>query len=216
MTHVRKVSHVNSTNDACEYGGYLTKCARESNKNVIPATRKIYMPLLKMPPADPTTVLTCIKNIMSLLEIKSDDFLIMVADQQIYAILCTVKWNYPELCSNLLPNLGGFPWKMNVIGCTGYFMDGNGLDIWMKKVFSSVDKMLSGKLHPLNFRALRLCIEVLLEDTIEICNSEDELIAALEARSQQSVTTKMFTECLIKPILLYIDNIYSGSVIKIT
>ena len=57
---------------------------------------------------------------------------------------------------------------MNVIGCVGYFMDGNGLDIWMKKVFSSVDKMPSGKLHPQNIRALRLCIEVLLEDTIEM------------------------------------------------
>ena len=34
-----KDHRADSTNDTCEYGGYVTKCARESNKNVIPAKR---------------------------------------------------------------------------------------------------------------------------------------------------------------------------------
>ena len=203
---LKSVSHINCRNDTSEYGGCISKNARESNFNVIPATRKMYLPLLKMTPADPTTVLTAISNIKTMLPLNDDDFLIYAADQQIFAVLCAVKWNYPVLCRNIYPSLGGFHWKMNVIGCIGYLMDGSGLDTWMKSVFCSVDKMLTGKLHPQNFRALRLCVEVLLEDTIAECDSEDELLEVLESRSRMSKTTKLFTECLIKPILLLMKD----------
>ena len=203
---MRTVCNINCRNDTPEYGGFVSKNARESNSNVIPKTRKAYLPLLKMTPADPTTVLTAISNIKTMLPMADDDFLIFVADQQIYAVLCLVKWNHPVLCKNIYPSLGGFHWKMNVIGCIGYLMDGSGLDTWMKSVFCSVDKMLTGKLHPQNFRALRLCVEVLLEDTISECFSEDELFEVLESRSSMSKTTKLFTECLIKPVLLLMKD----------
>jgi len=62
--------------------------------------------------------------------------------------------------------------------------------------------MLSGKKYPQNIRALRLLTEELLRGTIVHMNSHDSLMKVLDNKSQESRTTKLWVENLIKPVML--------------
>ncbi|MES9884531.1 MAG: hypothetical protein ABW185_27110 [Sedimenticola sp.] len=62
--------------------------------------------------------------------------------------------------------------------------------------------MLSGKKFPQNVRALRMVVEDLLRGEMMDVTGYDELIVALEGKAEESRTTKLWVENLIKPVLL--------------
>ena len=53
---------------------------------------------------------------------------------------------------------------MSFIGCIGSLMAKSGLAQLLKSAFGGVEKMLTGKKFPQNFRALHLVAEELLRD----------------------------------------------------
>ncbi len=64
--------------------------------------------------------------------------------------------------------------------------------------------MLIGKKFPMCMRALRMVVEIILEQLIKDLKVQcyDTLMASLEERAQKSRTCRLWLECLIKPVLL--------------
>lgn len=56
---------------------------------------------------------------------------------------------------------------MNFIGAVGNLMADTGLYEILSHVFGGVKKMLLGKKFPQNFRALRMLVEVILEQALK-------------------------------------------------
>ena len=83
-------------------------------------------------------------------------------------------------------------------------MAGSGLEDILKSTFAGVPKLLSGKKFPENVRALRIVVEELLRPLLKIdqVSDFDSLMACLETASQQSRTTKLWVDCLIKPVMI--------------
>ena len=55
---------------------------------------------------------------------------------------------------------------ISFIGCIGSLMSNSGLEEILKKAFSGVEKMLTGKKYPMNLRALRMVVEKLLRSKV--------------------------------------------------
>ena len=68
----------------------------------------------------------------------------------------------------------------------------------LASTFGSIDKMLSGKKYPQNFRALRMLVEELPCDVVQMqgVTSFSSRIEVLNARSSRSRTAKMWTDNL--------------------
>ena len=80
-------------------------------------------------------------------------------------------------------------------------MTNTGLDDLLKAAFGGVDKMLSGKNFPQNFRALRIVVEELLRDFILNHSNMEEMQSFLTTISSQSRTSKLWVNNLIRPVL---------------
>ena len=93
---------------------------------------------------------------------------------------------------------------MSFIGAVGNLMAETGLADIISSAFAGVHKMLIGKKFPMCMRALRMVVEVILEELIKELKVQcyDVLMASLEERAQKSRTCKLWLECLIKPVLL--------------
>ena len=70
---------------------------------------------------------------------------------------------------------------MGLVGTMHWLIDVTGLEDILLKVFVGASKMLCGKFYPENFRALRLLVEVLLEDILPNVSDYDSLINHLES-----------------------------------
>ena len=85
-------------------------------------------------------------------------------------------------------------------------MTNSGLKEILSTTFGSIDKMLQGKKYPHNVRALRLLTEELLRPVLEKHNarltSMDDLENVLDELADQSRTTKMWVDNVIKPTFL--------------
>ena len=94
-------------------------------------------------------------------------------------------------------------------------MGNSGLEELMKSAFAGVSKMLTGKIFPMNVRALRMVVEEVLRRRIvtsmsydEVIEelvtfmSYDEMIEELDEISKRSRTAKHWVSNLIKPVLL--------------
>ena len=62
--------------------------------------------------------------------------------------------------------------------------------------------MLSGKKFPQNVRALRLVMEEVLSKVVMKLETYEDMIISLEEISEQSKTTRLWVDCLIRPVLL--------------
>ena len=64
--------------------------------------------------------------------------------------------------------------------------------------------MLSGKKFPQNVRAMRLVVEELLRGIMpnENITSRDELLLCLDKAASASKTSKLWVDCLIKPVFI--------------
>jgi hypothetical protein len=62
--------------------------------------------------------------------------------------------------------------------------------------------MVTGKNFPQNIRTLRMLCEEVLRGVIQDADNYDDLMAILERRAVQSRTTKLWLDCLIKPVFI--------------
>ena len=134
--------------DCPEYNGYCTRLNREQGHVIRNSTSIIYLPLLDMTPANPTTLQTSMVQAKRLPIQHGQNFCIYTCDQQLYHIGLAVLWNNPELAKDFYLRLGGMHFLMSYIGCIGKLMAGSGLDRILEKAFGSVNKMLTGKKFP--------------------------------------------------------------------
>jgi hypothetical protein len=72
----------------------------------------------------------------------------------------------------------------------------------VKAAFDGVAKMLTGKKYPQNTRALRLVVEEILRDTLDLVNSYHELLDKLFNMVEASRTLKYWVNNLILPVFL--------------
>ena len=75
---------------------------------------------------------------------------------------------------------------------------------FLQSTLAGVPKMLSGKKYPQNVRALRLVVEELLHPLFGNNDFQtiDDLREFLDAPCLRSRTTKLWADCLIKPVLI--------------
>lgn len=64
--------------------------------------------------------------------------------------------------------------------------------------------MLSGKKFPYNVRAMRLVVEELLRSIMRNKNitSMDDLLSYLDKAASTSKTSKLWVDCLLKPVFI--------------
>jgi len=184
-----------------EFNGFNTKLSREQGHTIRPATRAIYRPLIDMNPADPDTILTAMVNTQDLTN-SCGQRITLFTNDQLYRVAVGIKWVYQDRFLNFIPRLGGMHLMMSFVGCVGYLMANTGLEEIMKTSFGGVPKMLSGKKFPQNVRALRLVVEEVLRGIVGQLESHTELQEHLEVLSQESRTTRLWVDCLIKPVFL--------------
>ena len=90
---------------------------------------------------------------------------------------------------------------MSYIGSCGTLMSNSGLKDLLQSGFGGVEKMLTGKNFPQNFRALRMVVEEVLREFIHDISNADELQQFLDGKRQESHTCKLWIDYLIKPVL---------------
>jgi hypothetical protein len=108
---------------------------------------------------------------------------------------------YPNLFGDdFINRLGGMHFLMSFVGAIGSLMSNRGLEDIMKAAFDGVAKMLTGKKHPQNTRALRLVVEEILHDTLYLVDSYHELLDKLFKMAEASRTSKHWVNNLILPV----------------
>ena len=165
------------------------------------------MPLIDLPPAQHDTILTSLVKGLSFVKNKGNDVLIFTADQQIYKIVIDIMFHQPYYFELVVPVLGGMYMLMNFIHAISIIMSGSGLKEILASSFKSVDKMLSGKKYPQNFRALRMLVEELLQCVVQDRNvsSFSGLVELLDNRASQSRTSRLWTNNVIKPTFIIMN-----------
>ena len=84
----------------------------------------------------------------------------------------------------------------------GVLMANSGLDEILKSAFDGVQHMLSGKKFPQNVRVLHHVMEEVLSKVVKKLDAYEDMIISLETISEQSKTTRLWVDCLIRPVLL--------------
>lgn len=113
-----------------------------------------------------------------------------------------ITWAYPERFNNFILRFGGLHLLMNFIGCVGTLMTNTGLSDVMDYAFGGVSSMLAGKRFPQNFRAHRMIVEELFRGILQETDNPSDLMPILQSRAEQSNTTLLWVDVLIKPALL--------------
>lgn len=191
--------------DSCpEYNGYNTRQMRDQGVSMEPETSAVYLPLIDMPPSDPDTIMTSLHEARRLTKERGQKNTLFTCDQQLYKVAIDIQWAYPKDFSDVIVRLGGMHMLMSFVGAVGALMQGSGLNEILESTFGGVTKMLSGKKFPQNVRAMRLVVEELLRGLMENERMEnmEALIGRLDKAASTSKTTKLWVDCLIKPVLL--------------
>ena len=189
--------------DRCpEYGGFNTRNARERGQQVEKKTSVMYTPFLDMTPSEPDTMKTAMVHAQHITALTGQEWTIFTCDQQLYKVVVNILWHEPELFPKFVPRLGGMHCLMSFVGAVGALMAGSGLEDVLKSTFAGVPKLLSGKKFPENIRALRIVVEEVLRPVLDKVDNIDTLMTVLETTSRQSRTTKLWVDCLIKPVLI--------------
>ena len=96
---------------------------------------------------------------------------------------------------------------MSFVRSIGYLMMNTGIDLILKSAFGSVEQMLNGKKISQNIRALRMVVEESLRPYLKDIHCIKDLTNFLHNISQRSSTSKLWIDCLIKPVFIH-DAIY--------
>lgn len=75
-----------------EFGGYNTKLSRLQSHSVRPKTRSVYLPLVDMAPAEPSTMLTAMVEAQKLTNAAGQQYTIFTNDQQLYRVPIRHRW----------------------------------------------------------------------------------------------------------------------------
>ena len=94
---------------------------------VSPRNKAVYMPLIDMSPADPSTMMTALVEANRLTSEAGQEFTIFTCDQQLYRVSFQVIWVYPEQFSNVVLRLGGMHMLMSFVSAVGSQMGESGL-----------------------------------------------------------------------------------------
>lgn len=169
-----------------------------------PATSAKYQPLIDMIPSHPDTMMTSLVEAQRLTKLAGHDFTIFTCDQQLYRVALHITWTFPEKFSNIVLRLGGMHLLMSFIGSVGSLMADSGLSELMSGVFAGVPKMIKGKKFPQNMRALRMVAEEVLRSVFDIHqpNNSNDLMSLVETIATKSKTSKLWVDCLLKPVFL--------------
>ena len=81
------------------------KLYRLAGLSVSPRNKAVCMPLIDMPPADPSTIMTALVEANRLTSEADQEFTIFTCDQQLYRVSLQVIWTYPEQFSNVVLTL---------------------------------------------------------------------------------------------------------------
>ena len=198
------MSEINSNDNCPEFNGFNTSVAREQGQALKPKTQVVYLPLIDMPPSDPDTIMTALQEAKRLTNERGQKKVVFTCDQQLYKVAVDVKWAYPNDFSDVILRRGGMHMLMSFVGAIGSLMAGSGLSEILSSTFAGVSKMLTGKKFPQNVRAMRLVSEELLRNIInhgDVMSMED-LLAHLDTAARKSKTSKLWVDCLIKPVFL--------------
>ena len=194
-----------------EYNGYNTRLSR-TGEIPQPPTKVTFLPLIDKPPAHPDTIKTAINRRLSLARTVNEDVLILTADHQLYKVSIDVLFHEPSYFKSGIPVLGGMHMLMNFTHAIAIIMDGTGMKEVLAATFASVDRMLSGKKYPHNFRAFRMLTEELLKDVVlrPDVTCFTHLIKGLEDRSECSRTTNQWTDNFIKAVIIMMNFSRAG------
>ena len=129
--------------DCPEYNGYCTHLNREQGHIIRNSTSIIYLPLLDMTPANPTTMQTSMVHAKGLAIQHGQNFCVYTCAHQLYHITLAVLRNNHELANDFYLRLGGRHFLISYIGCIGKLMAGSEFDGILEKSFGSIDKMLT-------------------------------------------------------------------------
>lgn len=195
------------TLESCpEWSGYNTQLARESGCAIKPKAKLVYLPLIDKVPASPSTILTAIEKGLSLLTESGtgQKVLVFTVDQQLYKVAVDILFHCPSYFNNVIPLLGGMHTLMAFIHAVCNILSQD-LKPILAATFGSVDKMMSGKKYPQNFRALRMLTEEMLRNLLQQnpeITSMGDLLNCLNKRSECSKTTKLWNDTLVKGMFI--------------
>ena len=82
-TNFEFLKDVISGENILEFNGYNTKLYRLAGLSVSPRYKALYMPLIYMPPADPSTMMTALVETIRLTSEAGQEFTIFTCDQQL-------------------------------------------------------------------------------------------------------------------------------------
>ena len=182
--------------------GFNSHLNRADGHTIIPATTCVHTQLIDMKPSDPDTMLTAMVEAERLVKSTGQDIVVFTCDQQLYKVAVNITWTNPERFQKFVLRLGGMHFIMNFIGCVGTLMTYTGLSDVMECAYGGVPHMLTGKRFPQNFRALRMVVEELLRSMVLESNDTNDVMSILQNRADESKTTKLWVDMLIKPVLL--------------
>lgn len=190
--------------EIAEYNGFNTKQARHAGWSLQPATSVTYLPLIDICPSDPDTILTSMHEVKRITEETGQMYTVFTNDQQLYRVTVQMTWWHPVEFEKFLPRLGGMHMLMSFVGCVGTLMANSGLQEVMQAAFAGVPNMLHGKKFPQNVRALRMTAEEVLRTVLVNDDVQDfeSMMLILEQRAEESRTTRLWLDVLIKPVLL--------------
>ena len=134
-TDLQFLSDIISIPNTQEFGGYNTCHAREQGHASKPQTKTVYLPLIDMAHAEPTTMLTVMVEAQQLTNSTGQVYTIFTNDQQLYRIVVHITWVYNELFLNFIPRLGGIHTLMSLLGSIGTLMADTGLEPIMNAAF---------------------------------------------------------------------------------
>ncbi len=89
-----------------EFGDYNTRTIRLKGKSPKPKTKAVYLPLVDMSPAEPTTMLTAMVEAQKITNVSGQQYTIFTNDQQLYKVVVNVTWVFQDCFVNFIPRLG--------------------------------------------------------------------------------------------------------------
>ena len=130
------------------------------------------------------------------------EFTVFTLDQKFYKVALDVILSDALRWNHIIPRLGGMHWLMSFIGCVAVLMENSGLVPWLQSAFASVPKMMTGKMFPMNMRALRFAVMELLKGFIDDVYFFEDLEKIMEFLAQNSMIAEHWINNLIRPVLL--------------
>ena len=162
----------------------------------------LYLPLIDKAPAEHSTMMTTMVKSQKIAEKVGQQYVVFTADQKMYRVALHVNWENQTQLSNTHMLFGGIHILMTYCGSEGTLMAGTGTQEILSTAFGGVMKMLTGKNYTRSVRVFRMLVEVLLRPILAKHHPEcmEDLQEALDDIAAQSRTSKLWVDCLIKPV----------------